>query len=54
VGKGAYIGSGSTITRNVLPGALAITRAPEKHKPGWAKQRAELKKKEGSSGKKRK
>jgi len=39
VGKGAFIGSGSTISRDVAPGALALTRAPEVHKPGWARAR---------------
>jgi bifunctional UDP-N-acetylglucosamine pyrophosphorylase/glucosamine-1-phosphate N-acetyltransferase len=36
VGKGAYVGAGSTITRNVSPGALAVSRARQFEKAGWA------------------
>lgn len=54
VGRGAYIGSGSTISRNVPAGALALTRAPEKHRPGWVKKRFAQMQKGGHSGKKRK
>jgi bifunctional UDP-N-acetylglucosamine pyrophosphorylase/glucosamine-1-phosphate N-acetyltransferase len=39
IGKGAYIGSGSTITRDIPPGALALTRAPLVIKEGWVKKR---------------
>jgi len=38
IGKNAYIGAGSTITKDVSPGALAVERSKQKEKPGWAKR----------------
>jgi len=35
IGAGATIGAGSTITRNVAPGDLALTRSPQKSIPNW-------------------
>ena len=36
VGRGAYTGSGSVITRPVAPDSLALERGPQVEKPGWA------------------
>ena len=36
IGEGAYTGSGSVITRDVAPGALALGRGTLVEKPGWA------------------
>lgn len=39
VGKDAYIGSGSTITKNVPAGALALSRPEQRTLKGWAKRK---------------
>ncbi len=39
VGDGAYIGAGSTITKNIPADALAIARGRQVNKPGWAAAR---------------
>ncbi len=39
VGKGAYVGAGSTITKDVPEDALALSRAPQKLVLGWAGRR---------------
>ncbi len=36
VGDGAMTGSGSVITKDVADGDLALSRAPQSEKPGWA------------------
>jgi len=36
VGAGAYTGSGSVITKDVAPDALALARGQQVEKPGWA------------------
>jgi bifunctional UDP-N-acetylglucosamine pyrophosphorylase/glucosamine-1-phosphate N-acetyltransferase len=46
IGKGAYVGAGSTITKDVPPDSLALSRTPQRVIEGWAaKRRDELKKK---------
>ncbi len=39
VSRGAYIGAGSTITKDVPPLSLAISRVPQRHIPDWVKKR---------------
>jgi bifunctional UDP-N-acetylglucosamine pyrophosphorylase/glucosamine-1-phosphate N-acetyltransferase len=36
IGEGAIVAAGSVITRDVEPNAMAIARAPQVDKPGWA------------------
>lgn len=46
IGRGAYIGAGSTITKNVPPFALAVSRVEQRTINGWVKKamvRAETK-----------
>ena len=40
VGDGAWTAAGSTVTRDVPAGALAVARAREEILPGWAERRA--------------
>jgi bifunctional UDP-N-acetylglucosamine pyrophosphorylase/glucosamine-1-phosphate N-acetyltransferase len=35
IGDGAYSGAGTVIRKDVPPGALAITVAPQRNQPGW-------------------
>lgn len=51
VGRGAYIAAGSTITNDVTAGALAIARARQVEKPGWARERARARSKGHGGGK---
>ena len=36
IGDGAYLGSGSVITKDVSTDALAVARGRQVEKPGWA------------------
>jgi bifunctional UDP-N-acetylglucosamine pyrophosphorylase/glucosamine-1-phosphate N-acetyltransferase len=36
IGDGAYVGSGSVVTKNVEPGALAVARGRQENREGWA------------------
>jgi len=45
IGKGSYIGSGATITKDVPPESLAIARAEQKNVEGWVQRRREKSKK---------
>ena len=47
VGRGAYVAAGSTITKDVAAGALAIARARQVEKPGWVLDRVKERKKSG-------
>lgn len=44
IGEGSYIAAGSVITKKVQTDSLAIGRAHQTEKPGWAKRRRELQK----------
>jgi len=50
VGEGAYIAAGSAITEDVPPGALALGRARQVNKAGWADARRAKKPDKGSHG----
>jgi bifunctional UDP-N-acetylglucosamine pyrophosphorylase/glucosamine-1-phosphate N-acetyltransferase len=39
IGKGAYVGAGSSITHDVPADSLAVARGRQVNKPGWATQR---------------
>ena len=47
IGEGAYIAAGSAITEDVPPHALAVGRARQVTKPGWAEKRRAGQKKKG-------
>jgi bifunctional UDP-N-acetylglucosamine pyrophosphorylase/glucosamine-1-phosphate N-acetyltransferase len=39
IGKGSYVAAGSTITEDVPPESLALGRARQVNKEGWARGR---------------
>jgi len=39
IGRGAYVGAGSVITKDVSPEALAVARSRQVERPGWARRK---------------
>jgi bifunctional UDP-N-acetylglucosamine pyrophosphorylase/glucosamine-1-phosphate N-acetyltransferase len=39
IGKGAYVGSGSTVRQNVPPGALAVSAGTQRNIEGWVEKK---------------
>lgn len=54
VGKGAFVGAGSTITEDVPPRALAVSRTKQRNIKGWARKRKPRDKKAKQSLKQKK
>jgi bifunctional UDP-N-acetylglucosamine pyrophosphorylase / glucosamine-1-phosphate N-acetyltransferase len=44
IAEGAYVGAGSVITKDVPAGALAVTRAEQKVREGWAARKKQARK----------
>jgi bifunctional UDP-N-acetylglucosamine pyrophosphorylase/glucosamine-1-phosphate N-acetyltransferase len=45
LGNGAYVAAGATVTHDVPPGALAISRTRQRNVEGWVEKRKTSKKK---------
>src|SRR5438132_11046923 len=43
VGKGAYVGSGTTVRENVPPGALAVSAGKQRNLDGWVESKKKKK-----------
>jgi bifunctional UDP-N-acetylglucosamine pyrophosphorylase/glucosamine-1-phosphate N-acetyltransferase len=43
VGAGAYVGAGSTVVKDVPPGSLALSRAPQRTIEGWVERKRQAK-----------
>jgi bifunctional UDP-N-acetylglucosamine pyrophosphorylase/glucosamine-1-phosphate N-acetyltransferase len=39
IGKGAYVGSGTTVRENVPPGSLAVSAGKQRNIEGWAERK---------------
>jgi bifunctional UDP-N-acetylglucosamine pyrophosphorylase/glucosamine-1-phosphate N-acetyltransferase len=39
IGRGAYVGAGSTITKDVPPGSLGVARSRQSNIPGWCRRK---------------
>ena len=46
VGAGAFVAAGATITKDVPPGALAISRVEQENREGWVEERKKRRKKQ--------
>ncbi|MCG0275841.1 MAG: bifunctional UDP-N-acetylglucosamine diphosphorylase/glucosamine-1-phosphate N-acetyltransferase GlmU [Thermosediminibacteraceae bacterium] len=51
IGQDSFIAAGSTVTKDVEEGALAIARARQENKPGWVKKRREREGGDSTNGK---
>ena len=45
IGEGAFVAAGSTVTKDVPPGALAISRVEQENRDGWVEERKKKSKK---------
>ena len=43
VGKGAYVGTGTTVRENVPPGALAVSAGKQRNIEGWVEEKEDMK-----------